>query len=64
MDEQANKKTSENGSKKGEISVSRALRKRASYDVPIPRPTFDLGFRGIRHKRTEYDSQTRRRRDN
>jgi hypothetical protein len=33
-------------------------------DTPIPKPTTELGFRGIRHKQT-YDSVSRRKsRDN
>jgi len=30
------------------------------FDTPIPRPTTDLGFRGIRHKRMEFDSRAPR----
>ena len=34
------------------------------FDTPIPRPTTDLGFWGIRHKRAEFDSRAPgRRRD-
>jgi len=41
-------------------SDSAARRQRVNYDVPIPRPTTDLGFRGVRRKRAEYESRPRR----
>ena len=38
-------------------SASHSRSQDARYDQPIPKPTTDLGFRGISHKRT-HDSLT------
>jgi hypothetical protein len=65
MDEQANRKTaSGSGSETGGNGGQRGPKTKANYDVPIPRPSEPLGFRGVRHKRSGYESQTRRRQDN
>jgi len=63
MEKQGNNRSSSGTGSNG--SNQRAARNgQANYDVPIPRPTVDLGFRGIRRKRPEFDTAPRRRRDN
>ena len=41
-----------------------AIGREHSYDVPIPKPTSELGFHGIREKRSHTDASPRGRRDN
>ena len=63
MDEQKNDRTASRGQPRGNTGSSNE-QMRSNYDVPIPRPKTDLGFRGIRRKRSGFDSQMTRRRDN
>jgi len=63
MEGQNNDRTDSRRSSGGSSS-SRNQQILSKYDVPIPRPTTDLGFRGIRRKRPNFDSQPLRRRDN
>lgn len=65
MNEQGNERTaSGNGSGSNGKLRTKLGREQADYDVPIPRPSTDLGFHGIRRKPSGFDSRTGRRRDN
>jgi len=65
MNEQGNDRTaSGNGSASNGKVRTKLEHRQADYDVPIPRPSTDLGFHGIRRKRSGFDSHTRRRQDN
>jgi hypothetical protein len=63
MEKQGNNRSASGSGSNGNDRAS-ARRGQQNYDVPIPRPTIDLGFRGIRRKRTEFDTAAIRRRDN
>ncbi|HYJ92533.1 MAG TPA: hypothetical protein VEV84_14580 [Pyrinomonadaceae bacterium] len=64
MEEQGNSKSVSKKGSQGNVGVQMGGNGKTSFDKPIPRPLTDLGFRGIRHKRVDFDSRAKRYRGN